>query len=118
VLDHDPLNGVDSLEVVTGLMRIAGEERVSNGFELEQRILEPQLVRLVDDDEQQLVVCRRIREEALKREQLGDPQVRAIGKLAVFLAKARARDVPVADLAPPAGSRLGAKPAYRVAPAA
>jgi hypothetical protein len=114
VLDHDPLDGVDALEVVPRPVRVPRVQGVPNRLQLEQDFLEPELVGLVDDDEEEFVVSMRIRKQALQREQLGDPQVRAIGELAVFLPKPRARDVPFVDVAPPAEGRLGARPAYRV----
>jgi hypothetical protein len=90
-------------------MRVPRVQGVPNRLQLEQDFLEPQLIGLVDDDEEQLVVSGRVRKQALEREQLRNPQVRAIGKLAVFLPKPRARDVPFVDVAPPAEGRLGAQ---------
>ena len=57
-----------------GRVRAAGEELVAGAGELVQDQLEPQLVGLVDDDEQQLVV-RVGRERALQAEQVVDQQV-------------------------------------------
>jgi hypothetical protein len=95
-------------------MGVPGVHGVPNGFQLEKDFLKPELIGLMDDDEEQLVVRGRIGEQALQLEQLRNPQVRAVGKLAVFLPKPRARDVPFVDVAPPAEGRLGAMPAYRV----
>ena len=61
------------------------------GLELVQQLLEPQLVRLMHGDEQQLVVGRRIRLRHLLVEQIGQPQVAAVGEDAAFLTKAPAR---------------------------
>jgi hypothetical protein len=114
VLNHDSLDGVDALEEMPRPMSVPRVQSVPNRLQLEQDFLEPELIGLVDDDEQQLVVSGRIRKQPLNREQLGNPQIRAIGELAVFLPKPRARDVPFVDVAPPAEGRLGARPAYRV----
>jgi hypothetical protein len=56
VLDHHLLDGVDAVQVVARPMRVVAEEEVPHGFELEEDLLEPELVGLVQDDEQQLVV--------------------------------------------------------------
>jgi hypothetical protein len=58
-------------------------------LELEQDLLEPELVDLMDRDEQQLVVGRRVRLVLLKLQQLRDLEVAAIRQLAIFLAEAR-----------------------------
>ena len=51
-----------------------------------QDLLEPQLVDLVDDDEEQLVVGSRL--GALQPEQLGQGQVAAVAEPPAFLAEA------------------------------
>ena len=60
-------------------------------IELVQHELEPQLVDLVDRDEEQLVVRRRVGLEALLVEQLGDPQVAAVREPGALLAEASVR---------------------------
>jgi hypothetical protein len=95
------------------------KEGVSDRLELEQDLLEPELVGLVDDDEQKLIVGGGLREQALNRQKVGEPEIGAVGEFPILLAEPRAREVLVADVAPPAraeGSlpvRLGAYPARR-----
>jgi hypothetical protein len=50
-----------------------------------QHELEPQLVDLVGDDEEELVVL--VAEAVLERQELGDFEVAAIGKLAALFAE-------------------------------
>jgi len=88
VFDHDPLDGVDASEEVTGSVGVVGEQGLPDRLQLEQDLLEPQLVRLVHHDEQQLIVGRRVGQQGLKLQQFGDPQVRGVGELAPLLAEA------------------------------
>jgi hypothetical protein len=101
---------VHALKVMARPMGLPREEGVSDRLELEQDFLEPELVGLVDDDEQELIVGGGVREQALQRNQLGDPQICAVGELPIFLAEPRARDILVADVAPPAKAK-GSLPA-------
>ena len=80
MLDQDALDRVHTLQVVTCALGVACEEAVANRLELEQKLLEPELVRLVDHDEQELVVDGWVREELLEREELGELQVAAVGE--------------------------------------
>jgi hypothetical protein len=80
---------VHSLEKVTGAQRLSFEQKITYRIELEQHFLEPQLVDLMDGDEQELVVSGRIRKELLERQQVGDLQVAAVGQLAILLTEAR-----------------------------
>ena len=80
VLDQDPLDRVDALQVVTRTLGIPFEEAIAHRLQLEQDLLEPELVRLVDHDEEELVVDGGIREELLEREELGELQVAAVGE--------------------------------------
>ena len=73
------------------------EDEISDRLEFEDELLEPQLVDLVDDDEQQFVMRRRIGQQTLGREDLGDLEVAAVGELPVLLTEARG---------PPAGAQL------------
>ena len=54
-----PLNNVDAMQQVTCPPQPAVEHGVPGCGQLVQELLKPQLVHLVDRDEQQLVVCRR-----------------------------------------------------------
>ncbi len=53
-------------------------QQVHHAIELVQKLLEPQLVDLVDHDEEHLVVFRPVRPAVLKIEQLVDAQVAAV----------------------------------------
>ena len=75
MLDHHALDGVDARQAVTRDLGGSGEQPVPHRLQLEQHDLEPQLVRLVHHDEQQLVVRRRLGQQRLEREQLGHAQV-------------------------------------------
>ena len=86
---HDPLDGMGSLEQMLRLVCVVIEHEIPDALELEQQLLEPQLVDLVHGDEQQLVVGRRLAEQVLQREQLGNLQIAAVGELAILLSEAR-----------------------------
>jgi hypothetical protein len=60
---------------------------VAGVTELVQQELEPQLVDLVDGDEQQLVVRRRVRDRDLLVEHLGNAQVAAVRQPPALLAE-------------------------------
>lgn len=60
---------------MTGTMDVAGLHGPSDRLELEDQFLEPQLEDLMHDDEEKLVVRRRLRQQLLLRQELGDPQV-------------------------------------------
>ena len=66
--------------IVTRPLGVPGEEAIADRLQLEQQLLEPELVRLVDHDEQELVVDGGIREELLEREELGELEVAAVGE--------------------------------------
>ena len=59
-------------------MRFLVVKELANAVEFVQQLLEPELVHLVDDDEQQLVVLRALRARLLQRQQLVDLQVAGI----------------------------------------
>ena len=72
----------DAVEQVERRVGVAGLERPLHRRQLVAELLEPQLVHLVDDDEQQLVVLRAVRPVRaldLEREQLGDLEIRGVG---------------------------------------
>ena len=71
--------------------RVAAQHRVPDRGQLVQQLLEPQLVGLMHDDEQQLVVRRRADLGHLLGQQLRHPEVAAVGQQAAFLAEACAR---------------------------
>ena len=53
-------------------------KRLANTVEFVQQLLEPELVHLVDDDEQRLVVLRALRPWLLQRQQLVNFQVAGV----------------------------------------
>ncbi len=59
-------------------------EQVDHVIELVQHLLEPQLVDLVNDDEEHLVMFGSLRPRALQREQLVDGEIAAVGNRAIF----------------------------------
>jgi hypothetical protein len=65
----------------------AVEHQVPHRRQLVQQLAEPQLVGLVHGDEQQLVVGGRVGLGDLLGQQLGQPQVAAVGEQAAFLAE-------------------------------
>ena len=77
---EQPLNRVDAAEILADLERFAAAEMAHRRFDLVQHLLEPQLVDLMDDDEEQLVVVRRVALRNLQREQLVDVEIRAVGQ--------------------------------------
>ena len=83
-LRHQHLqDGEDALERVLGAVGLVGVEQAPHVVELVQDLLEPQLVDLVDHDEEHLVVLGAVRERPLQREQLVDAQVRVVGDGAI-----------------------------------
>ena len=78
LLDEHPLDRVRALQPQPGQVVLAGQHPVPGVAELPEQELEPQLVDLVDGDEQQLVVGRRVGDRDLLVEQLGNAQVAAV----------------------------------------
>src|SRR5256885_956290 len=74
-----------SSQQVTGPFRIPGEHGLADGLQLEQHLLEPQRVGLVEDDEQQLVVGGGIREKTMEPEQLVHLKVASVGEACAVL---------------------------------
>lgn len=62
---------------------------IADRLELEEKLFEPELEDLVDRDEQELVVSRRVGLQLLQFEELGDLQVAAVGKPAILLTELR-----------------------------
>ena len=117
--DQDPLDGVAALQPYPGQVGLAGQHPVPGVGELGQQQLEPQLVDLVDGDEQQLVVGRRVRLGHLLRQQLRHAQVAAVREQPALLAErrhpAKIRPAPVRPRRDgrrrvPPGSRRRARP--------
>ena len=71
------------------------QHRVTSGRRLVQQLLEPQLVHLVDGDEQQLVVRRWVGLQVLRVEQRGQLQIGAVGQPGALLSEADAAVAPV-----------------------
>ena len=82
LLDEDLLDDADAVQVVAREEDVVRVDPIPRRFELKQDDLEPQLVDLVRDDEQQLVVLGA--EPVLKLEQLGHLEVCAVRELAAF----------------------------------
>lgn len=61
------------MEQVTGALGRLLEHEISDRLQLEYELFEPELVGLVDDDEEQLVVGRRVGEKRLGAENLFQP---------------------------------------------
>ena len=78
LLGQHAFDGVHAAEQMLGQPELTGQHRVPGRGQLVQDLLEPQLVHLVNRDEQQLVVRRRIRLQPLLIEQLGQPQITAV----------------------------------------
>ena len=67
-LRHQGLqDGEDSLQRVKRVRRVVGRQARLQVIELVQHHLEPELVDLVDDDEERLVVLGPVRERLLQR---------------------------------------------------
>src|SRR6185437_5552827 len=90
LVDQQPLDDVGPAQQLPRPPQLVLGHQVPNGGQLVQELLEPQLVGLVGGDEQQLVVSRRNHLRDLLSQQLGQPQVAAVGEQAAFLAEASA----------------------------
>ena len=110
VLDQDALDRVHPLQVVTRALGIPCEEAIADRLQLEQQLLEPELVRLVDHDEQELVVDGGIRQELLEREELRELQVAAVGE---EVSTSRSRSSGRIDAAAPPSSPEPSEEPYR-----
>ncbi len=65
LLFEQPLNRVNAAEELRRAQKIIGVERRDRRLQLVQELLEPELIDLMDNDEEQLVMVRRIRERPL-----------------------------------------------------
>ena len=72
-------NGENALERVLRVKRIAGIEQGNHVIDFVEHLLEPQLVDLVNDDEEHLVVLGPLGARPLKGEQFIDGQVVPVG---------------------------------------
>jgi hypothetical protein len=81
---------------------------VPHRLEFEQEFLEPQLVDLMDNDEQQLVMRGWITERTLRVEYVLEAQVAAIGEATALLS-----EPPVARLLVQSRTSLGLSPTSR-----
>ena len=80
---------MDALEEVAGRRDLSVADVIADGLELEDEFLEPELVDLVNDDEKELVVSRRVGQQVLRGEDLGNLEVTAVGELAILFTEAR-----------------------------
>ena len=87
MFDHDPLDDVRPLEEVAGLVRLALSDQVTDRLELEKELLEPQLVDLVDDDEQELVVSGWVGFRGLRGEDALELEIGTVGETATLFAE-------------------------------
>jgi hypothetical protein len=67
-------------------VHVVVREQRADPVELVEQLLEPQLVDLVDDDEEHFIVLRPFGPELLELEQLVDLQVAAVGHRGGFVA--------------------------------
>src|SRR5262245_19618559 len=72
---HDAHQRVDALDVPERLTRLGVFHRVDERSQVGEDDLEPQLARLVHDDEQQLIRMFRLRPRALQRQELVELEV-------------------------------------------
>ena len=77
--DQHLQDGEDALQGVLGAGGVVGVEQHADAVELVEDFLEPQLVDLVDDDEEQLVMFRSVGARLLQGQQLIDFQVGVVG---------------------------------------
>ena len=80
---HDSHERVDASHAEERELRFLLLERVDQSVELVEDLLEPQLARLMHDDEEQLVRVLGRRARALQREQLVEREIRPVGDLVV-----------------------------------
>src|SRR5439155_25999960 len=103
VLEQHALDRLGPLQVVAGREGPPLEQGVPNRLQLEQDEVEPELERLMDHDEQQLVVGGGAGYGRLKGQHLGDAQVLTVGKLPGLAGSARGL---FAHTAPPNRAKL------------
>ena len=81
LLDHHLHDRAGALERADRGVELAGEEVGLDLLQFVQEQLEPEFVGLVDDDEEHLVVLRRLGPRLLQREQLIEMQIIAVGEV-------------------------------------
>src|SRR6478609_2489714 len=86
LLDQHLLDPLDPRQPLQGRREVVGREERPGGAQLVQEQLEPQLRRLVLNDEQQLVVLRWFAAGVLRRQQLVQREVVAVGHAATEVA--------------------------------
>ncbi len=91
-------DGEDPLQRMPHAMRLVASKQRRDVIEFVQQLLEPQLVHLVDDDEQQLVVLWRTRSRLLQREQRIDVQVALVGHHRIWTVAHVASPTPLAGM--------------------
>lgn len=77
------------MEEMPSALGFLRESELPYRLQFKDELLEPQLVRLVYDDEEQLIVSGRIGQETLGAENLIEPEVAGVREPAVFLAEPR-----------------------------
>ena len=78
---HDAHQRIDSLDRPDSTECVALLEARDQPAQLVKNELEPELTRLVDDDEQQLVGMFRVGTQSLQRKQLVEGEIRGVGEL-------------------------------------
>ena len=82
---HHLQDGENTLQGMLRPVRLIVFEQMPDAIEFVEQLLEPQLVHLVNDDEQHLVVLGPARPWLLQRQELVDFQVRGVGLLGRLL---------------------------------
>src|SRR5688572_3772999 len=86
-LEHGDLGHEDPLDLVAAAQEPEADEHMitiemaHDRVELVKELLEPELVDLMDDDEERLVVLRRIGPELLQRNEIVNAQIAAVAEL-------------------------------------
>src|SRR4029079_3651396 len=81
--DEDFQDGEDALQGVLRAGCVVSGQQLPHPIEFMQEFLEPQLVDLMNDDEQELVVFRSSGARLLQREQFVNAQIAAVGNRAI-----------------------------------
>jgi hypothetical protein len=81
--DEQLLDLDDARERPRGRGRTVFAHRIRGGVQLVENLLEPQLVRLMDGDEEQLVVVRRVGQASLQPDQVAHAQVLVVRERSV-----------------------------------
>src|SRR5919204_1889279 len=86
LFDQEPPHDANPVQEVPDPKDLARKHAVADGLELMDQFAEPELIRLVDDDEEQLVV--RLGQALLEAQQLGDLEIRAVAAPPALLTEA------------------------------